>query len=136
MTQQTLLELPRESFTYTALRAFIDKTELILNGIPASHQPSPATKFQWLWSRLRKCRALPRHVDRIRDSREGSHVRSFDWLFSKLRDAGSEMREDQNEQASRQSLGVLDRKQREDDAKGEDKGKAKAILKAKPKGIP
>ena len=136
LTQQPLLELPLESFTYTALRAFIDKTELILNGIPASHQPSQATKFQWLWSRLRKCRALQRHVDRIRDSREGSHVRSFDWLFSKLRDAVSEMREDQNEQAIRQSLGVLDRKSVKTMPKARTKEKAKAILKAKPKGIP
>ena len=38
---------------------------------------------------------LQRHIDRIRDSRENSHVRSWEWLMGKLKSALVEVREDQ-----------------------------------------
>ena len=43
LTEQSLLELDCESFTYTGLKSFIDKIEFVLNAIPYDHQPSERT---------------------------------------------------------------------------------------------
>ena len=85
LTEQALLELQLDTFSYQSLLAFANRVEYILNSIPPEHQPSEQTKFTWLFGRLKKCRLLQRHVDRIKDAREGSRVRTWDWLFSKLK---------------------------------------------------
>ena len=49
---------------------------------------------------------MQRHIDRIRDSRDGSHVRSWIWLMGKLKTMLIEMREDQNEDSIRSALQI------------------------------
>ena len=78
LTEQSLLELECESFTYNGLKAFIEKIEYVLNAIPFEHQPSERTKFTWLFGRVKKCRMIQRHIDRVKDSSPDSHRRSFD----------------------------------------------------------
>ena len=104
LTEQALSELQLDTFTYQSLLAFANRAEYILNAIPFEHQPSEQTKFTWLFSRLKKCRLLQRHIDRIKDAREGSHVRTWTWLFSKLKTLLAEMREDANENAIKDAL--------------------------------
>ena len=78
LTQQALLDLQLEGFSIRDLEKFVERIEYVLNGIPQSHQPNEITKFTWLYSRLKQCKILQRHIDRIRDSQETSHVRSVD----------------------------------------------------------
>ena len=78
LTQQALLDLQLEGFSIRDLEKFVERIEYVLNGIPQSYQPNEITKFTWLYSRLKRCKILQRHIDRIRDSRETSHVRSVD----------------------------------------------------------
>ena len=87
LTEQSLLELECENFTYYGLKAFIEKIEYVLNAIPFEHQPSERTKFTWLFGRVKKCRMIQRHIDRVKDSSPDSHRRSFEWLFDKLKTA-------------------------------------------------
>ena len=87
LTEQSLLELECENFTYNGLKAFIEKIEYVLNAIPFEHQPSERTKFTWLFGRVKKCRMIQRHIDRVKDSSPDSHRRSFEWLFDKLKTA-------------------------------------------------
>ena len=121
LTQQSLLELTLESYSADALAKFIERIELVLNSIPPSHQPSELTKFTWLFSRLKPCRAMQRFIDRIKDAREGSHVRTWDWLYGKLKTIVVELREDINEESVRRALSPEKPKPK---AKGEGKGKA------------
>ena len=104
LTEQSLLELECESFTYNGLKAFIEKIEFVLNAIPFEHQPSERTKFTWLFGRVKKCRMIQRHIDRVKDASPDSHRRSLDWLFDKLKTALWEIREDQNEESIRAAL--------------------------------
>ena len=98
-----------------------EKTEYILNSIPADHQPSEHTKFTWLFQRLERCKSMARHIDKIRDSSEASHRRTFEWLFGKLTATLYEPREDTNEEAIRRLLHLNEGK-----GKGKDKVKPKA----------
>lgn len=123
LTQQSLLELDLNNFSHDGLRVFVDRVGYVLNSIPAELQPSEMTKYTWLYSRMKKVRVMQRHVDRIRDSRPGSHVRSFHWLFEKLRACIHEMREDTNEESIRKSLQLNDSK-----GAGKDKPKPKAAV--------
>ena len=104
LTEQSLLELECENFTYNGLKAFIEKIEYVLNAIPFEHQPSERTKFTWLFGRVKKCRMIQRHIDRVKDSSPDSHRRSFEWLYDKLKTALWEIREDQNEESIRAAL--------------------------------
>jgi len=75
-----------------------------LNAIPQSHQPTEITRFTWLYTRVKKCKLLQRHIDCIRDSRENSHCRSWDWLMNQIKAVLVEVREDANEESIRASL--------------------------------
>ena len=121
LTQQSLLELSLDSYTQEGLSKFIERIELVLNSIPPSHQPSEMTKFTWLFSRLKPCRNMQRFIDRIKDAREGSHVKTWDWLYDKLQRVVIEMREDANEESVRRSLSPT--KPKQDRPKGDGKGK-------------
>ena len=114
LTEQPLLELPLESFTYQSL------VEYILNAIPPDLQPSHQTRFTWLFSRLKRCRLIQRHIDRIKDASDTSHVRTWDWLFGKLKQTIAEMREDANETSIREALGTSPKSQ-------DDKAKAQKL---------
>ena len=104
LTEQSLLELDVESFSYSGLKSFVEKIEFVLNSIPYEHQPSERTKFTWLFGRVKRCKVIQRHIDRIKDSSADSHRRSFDWLFGKIKTALWEMREDQNEESIKNAL--------------------------------
>ena len=104
LTQQALLDLQLDGFAPKDLEKFVERIEYVLNAIPQSHQPSEITKFTWLYSRVKKCKMLQRHIDRIRDSRETSHCRTWDWLMSKIKAMLIEVREDTNEESIRASL--------------------------------
>ena len=121
LTQQSLLELSLDSYTQEGLSKFIERIELVLNSIPPSHQPSEMTKFTWLFSRLKPCRNMQRFIDRIKDAREGSHVKTWDWLYDKLQRVVLEMREDANEESVRRALSLT--KPKQDRPKGDGKGK-------------
>ena len=45
LTEQALLELQIDTFSYHSLLAFADRAAYILNSIPHEHQPSEQTKF-------------------------------------------------------------------------------------------
>ena len=113
LTEQALLELQLDTFSYQSLLAFANRVEYILKTIPVAHQPSEQTKFTWLFGRLKKCRLLQRHIDRIKDAHEGSLVRTWDWLFPKQKTliAESELREDANETAIKDALSPSPNKQ-------------------------
>lgn len=121
LTQQSLLELTLDSYSGEALAKFIERIELVLNSIPPSHQPSEMTKFTWLFSRLKHCRAMQRFIDRVKDARDGSHVKTWDWLYGKLKTIVYELREDANEEAVRRAISPEKPKPR---PKGDGKGKA------------
>lgn len=104
LTQQALLELQLDSFAVKDLEKFVERIEYVLNCIPESHQPTELTKFTWLYARLKRCKLLQRHIDKIRDSSQTSHVRTWSWLMSKLKAVIIEAREDQNEEAIRNAL--------------------------------
>ena len=121
LTQQSLLELQLDTYTQEGLSKFIQRIELVLNSIPPSHQPSEMTKFTWLFSRPKPCRIMQRFIDRIKDAREGSHVKTWDWLYDKLKRVVVEMREDANEESVRRTLSPS--KPKTDRPKGDGKGK-------------
>ena len=137
LTEQSLLELECENFTYNGLKAFIEKIEYVLNAIPFEHQPSERTKFTWLFGRVKKCRMIQRHIDRVKDSSPDSHRRSFEWLFDKLKTALWEIREDQNEESIRAALQPKGKPQpnpksalaASTDSKGDKSGSGKGINK-------
>ena len=84
LTEQALLELQLDAFSCQSLLAFANRAEYIFKFIPPEQQPSEQTKLTWFFGRLKKCRLLQRHVDRIKDAREVSRVRTGrtgDWLF-------------------------------------------------------
>ena len=68
LTEQSLLELDIENFSYNGLKSFVEKIEFVLNSIPLDHQPSERTKFTWLFGRVKRCKMIQRHVDRIKDA--------------------------------------------------------------------
>ena len=103
LTQQALLDLQLEGFAPKDLE-FVERIEYVLNAIPPTHQPTEITKFTWLYSRVKKCKLLQRHIDRIRDSKENSHCRSWEWLMGKIKSVLVEVREDANEESIRASL--------------------------------
>ena len=73
LTQQALLDLQLDG--YTVIQPRILKSllrEYVLNAIPRRHQPNEVTRFTWLYSRVKRCKLLQRHLDRILDS-ETSH---------------------------------------------------------------
>ena len=121
LTQQSFLELTLDSYTQEGLSKFIERIELVLKSIPPTHQPSEMTKFTWLFSRLKPCRSMQRFIDRIKDAREGSHVKTWDWLYDKLQRVVIEMREDINEESVRRTLSPT--KPKQDRPKGDGKGK-------------
>ena len=146
LTEQSLLELDCESFTYNGLKSFIDKIEFVLNAIPYDHQPSERTQFTWLFGRVKRCRLIQRHIDRVKDTSPDSHRRAFDGFFGKLKTALWEMREDQNGESIKHALspskGPKDTKPKNSNAAkvGEEKGselpKATPAPKVKAKSPP
>ena len=146
LTQQSLLELDISAYTYEGLRTFVDRIEFVLNSIPPDLQPSELTRYTWLYSRLKKVRLMQRHIDRIKDSKQTSHVRCWDWLFNKLKTTLLEMKEDQNEESIRTALqtqakaktkskGTVAQAGEDEDATA-NAAAAKAKPKAKPKPKP
>ena len=101
---QAYTESKVTQYTPEGLSSFVDRVEYVLSSIPPELQPSEMTRYTWLYSRMRKVRVMQRHIDKIRDSRVGSHCRTYDWLFGKLKTCINEMKEDQNEEAVRSSL--------------------------------
>ena len=142
LTQQSLLELDISSYTYEGLRTFVDRIESVLNSIPPDLQPSELTRYTWLYSRLKKVRLMQRHIDRIKDSKQTSHVRCWDWLFNKLKTTLLEMKVDQNEESIRTALQTQAKTKTK--SKGtvaqagedEDATASAAAAKAKPKAKP
>ena len=136
LTEQSLLELDCESFTYNGLKSFIDKIEFVLNAIPYDHQPSERTKFTWLFGRVKRCRLIQRRIDRVKDASPDSHRRTFEWLFDKLKTALWEMREDQNEESIKHALspskGPKDPKPKNANAAKVGEGKDSELSKATP----
>ena len=61
----SLLDLILEAYTHDALQKSIGQTELVLNAIPPSHEPSEKTKFTWLYSRLKSCRVIIHGMGRL-----------------------------------------------------------------------
>ena len=64
---------------------------------------------------------MPRFIDRVKDAREGSHIRTWDWLYGKLKTVVVELREDINEELVCRALSPEKPKPK---AKGDGKGKA------------
>eukprot|EP00435_Cladocopium_sp_Y103_P018517 s3282_g4.t1 len=122
LTQQALLDLPLEGYTPKDLEKFVERIEYVLNGIPQSHQPNEITKFTWLYSRVNRCKLLQRHIDKIHDSREISHVRTWDVLMRKIKDLLIEVREDANEESVREALLPPSKPKTIPKAKGNPKG--------------
>ena len=142
LTQQSLLELDISSYTYEGLRTFVDRIEFVLNSIPPDLQPSELTRYTWLYSRLKKVRLMQRHIDRIKDSKQTSHVRCWDWLFNKLKTTLLEMKEDQNEESIRTALQTQAKAKPKakgnvaQTGEGENATASAAAAKAKPKAKP
>ena len=132
LTEQALLELQLDTFSYQSLLAFANRVEYILNSITSALQPSEQTKFTWLFGRLKKCRLLQQQVDRVKDARKGSRVSTRDWLFSKLKEFIAELREDANgtETAIKDALSPPQKQNQPDAPKKtkEQKGRREAVL--------
>ena len=64
---------------------------------------------------------MQRFIDRIKDAREGSHVKTWDLLYDKLQRVVIEMREDAHEESVRRTLSLT--KPKQDRPKGDGKGK-------------
>jgi hypothetical protein len=64
---------------------------------------------------------MQRFIDRIKDAREGSHVKIWDWLYNKLQRVVIKMRKDVNEKSVRRTLAPT--KPKQDRPKGDNKGK-------------
>ena len=82
----------------------MNRIEFVLNAISSEHAPSEMTKYTWLFGRLKRCRSMSRHIDKIKDSKESSRYRTWGWLFRKLKEHLDELREDANEQVIKDSL--------------------------------
>ena len=78
LTEQSLLDLDVENFIYNGLKSFVEKIEFVLNSIPVDHQPSERTKFTWLFGRVKRCKIIQRHDDKIKVSSPTSYRRTFD----------------------------------------------------------
>ena len=104
VTQQTLLAVNLEGFTYSQMVNFKEKVEYILNGMPPEAWPADNTLFSWFYSKIKSSRGMQRIIDKVKDSKEKSKMRTFAWLWEQFSDHIAELREDQNERDFREAM--------------------------------
>ena len=56
VTQQTLLAVTLDGFSYNQMQTFKERVEYILNGIAPEHWPSDATLFSWFYAKIKSSR--------------------------------------------------------------------------------
>ena len=106
-TQQALLDLQLRGFAPKDLEKFVERIEYVFNAILQSHQPTETSRFTWLSPRVKRCKLLQGHIDRIRGPKETSHCRSWDWPMNKIKAVLVEVHEDANEESIRASLQTI-----------------------------
>ena len=63
VTQQTLLAVSLDGYSYNQMIAFKEKVEYILNGMPPESWPSDTTLFSWFYGKIKASRGMQRIVD-------------------------------------------------------------------------
>ena len=104
VTQQTLLAVGLDGYSYNQMIAFKEKVEYILNGMPPESWPSDTTLFSWFYGKIKASRGMQRIVDKVKDSAPSSNMRSFSWLWEQFSDYLAELRENQNERDFREAM--------------------------------
>ncbi|OLP79986.1 hypothetical protein AK812_SmicGene39659 [Symbiodinium microadriaticum] len=104
VTQQTLLAVSLEGYSYNQMIAFKEKVEYILNGMPPDSWPADSTLFSWFYGKIKASRGMQRIIDKIKDSSPTSNMRTFAWLWEQFSDYLAELREDQNEREFREAM--------------------------------
>ena len=104
VTQQTLLAVTLDGFSYNQMQTFKERVEYILNGIAPEHWPSDATLFSWFYANIKTPRGMQRIIDKIKDSAPTSRRRTFGWLREQFSDHLAELREDANERDFREAM--------------------------------
>ncbi|OLQ00300.1 hypothetical protein AK812_SmicGene17051 [Symbiodinium microadriaticum] len=104
VTQQTLLAVSLEGYSYNQMIAFKEKVEYILNGMPPDSWPADSTLFSWFYCKIKASRGMQRIIDKIKDSSPASNMRTFAWLWEQFSDYLAELREDQNERDFREAM--------------------------------
>ena len=104
VTQQTLLAVTLDGFSYNQMQTCKERVEYILNGIAPEHWPSDATLFSWFYANIKTPRGMQRIIDKIKDSAPTSRRRTFGWLWEQFSDHLAELREDANERDFREAM--------------------------------
>ena len=104
VTQQTLLAVTLDGFSYNQMQTFKERVEYILNGIAPEHWPSDATLFSWFYAKIKSSRGMQRIIDKVKDSSPTSRRRTFGWLWEQFSDHLAELREDANERDFKEAM--------------------------------
>ena len=104
VTQQTLLAVSLEGYSYNQMIAFKEKVEYILNGMPPDSWPADSTLFSWFYGKIKASRGMQGIIDKIKDSSPTSNMRTFAWLWEQFSEYLAELREDQNERDFREAM--------------------------------
>ena len=128
VTQQTLLAITLDGFSYSQMQAFKERVEYVLNGIAPEHWPSDETLFSWFYAKIKVSRGMQRVIDKVKDSSPTSRRRTFAWLWEQFSDHLAELREDANERDFREAML---KETRTDTRPPKEKAKATAVATAK-----
>ena len=104
VTQQTLLAITLDGFSYSQMQTFKERVEYVLNGIAPEHWPSDETLFSWFYAKIKASRGMQRVIDKVKDSSPTSRRRTFAWLWEQFSDHLAELREDANERDFREAM--------------------------------
>ena len=104
VTQQTLLAITLDGFSYSQMQTFKERVEYVLNGIAPEHWPSDETLFSWFYAKIKPSRGMQRVIDKVKDSSPTSRRRTFAWLWEQFSDHLAELREDANERDFREAM--------------------------------
>ena len=104
VTQQTLLAVTLDGFSYNQMQTFKERVEYILNGIAPEHWPSDATLFSWFYAKIKSSRGMQGIIDKVKDSSPTSRRRTFGWLWEQFSDHLAELREDANERDFKEAM--------------------------------
>ena len=104
VTQQALLAVTLDRFSYNQMQTFKERVEYILNGIAPEHWPSDATLFSWFYAKIKTSRGMQRIIDKIKDSSPTSRRRTFGWLWEQFSDHLAELRGDASKRDFREAM--------------------------------
>ena len=81
ITLNNLMSLKVESFKQGDIRHFMNRVQLGLSELRTDEIKDPDLMFTWLWEQFRGWKEISGKIEKINESKEGSHRRDFSYLW-------------------------------------------------------